>query len=225
MNVYPLNPILRPQIQSFDIDARTRSGGELAVTGREQVIGTGLGRWVANVQIRVHNQATVRAARALAWKMKGREHAVLMGPCDCSNASFAGNIITGIPYSQPGGILTLHSDGTGFSQGGQLPVVLATSAYRNTFVDIIVNDAVSLGEGIFMGFGDKLYGVVGVQTLSPTTKRIHVEPSLREAVTTATPIRLCDARCPMRAVSDDVARLELNLSRWGTFTLNMYEVY
>lgn len=225
MTIWDVDPLMRPIVQDWHLDVRTRGGGELAIEGREQVIDSGIARWVARIQYRAHNRATVLAIRAQTWRLRGRLNFLKIGPCDCVNGGRIGGIIGGIPYSQPFGYTATHTDGTGFSQGGVGPTVNAPAAARNDFVDLKVNNSSGLVPGIYLGLGDRLYGVIDAVSLGNGVRRLFIEPGLREAITTATPVRLCDARTIMRAVVDDTGRLELELSRFGTATFDLVESY
>ncbi|WP_343711913.1 hypothetical protein [Inquilinus sp.] len=221
MIIYDWPSILVANAERFHIDARTRSGGE-TINGREQVVGSGLGRWVATLTVPLNTPAKIRAMRSLLAKLDGRSNGVRVGPCDCRNGNRLVPIIGGIPY----GDQSLHTDGAGFMQGGIAPVIAAPAAAGSTQITI-QNGSTQLPvlEGSFLGVGGYLYVVVGVTPNPDETTGLDIRPKLRTAVSEDDPVEWCKARAPMRLAADDSGAFEVQLARMGTATLDLVEVW
>ena len=221
MIIYDWPSILVATAETFRIDARTRSGGE-TINGREQVISSGLGRWIARLTVPLHTPAKIRAMRSLLARLDGRANGVRIGPCDCRNGNRIIPIIGGIPYSDK----TRHTDGAGFQQGGAAPSIAEPAAAGATQI-VIFNGATQLPvlEGSFIGVGGYLYVVVGVTPLPGEETRLDIRPKLRAAVAEDDPVEWCHARVPMRLQSDDSGEFELQLARTGTATIDLVEVW
>lgn len=219
--IYDWPSILVANAEMFRIDARTRSGGE-TIAGREQVVGSGLGRWVARLTVPLHTPAKIRAMRSLMARLEGRANGVRVGPCDCRNGNRLTPAIHDIPYSDN----ARHGDGAGFVQGGAAPG-LAEAAGAGAFFITIVNGSTALPvlEGSFIGVGGYLYVVVGVTPLPEETTRLEIRPRLREAASDGTLVEWCHARAPMRLAADDSGEFELQLARMGTATLDLVEMW
>lgn len=219
MIIYEKPAGLKMTVETWRIDARSRSGGE-GTTGREQVVGSALGRWVASVTFAGHDPASIRTIRALVAKMDGRSNAVRIGPCDCSNAPPGVPLFGGIPYGDG----AFHSDGAGFVQGGVAPVVTELAAAGTSSVKIMVGSTlVPIPEGVYIGLAGRLYMVVDYTEMENETAQLELRPRLRTAVPVDETVLWCGARCPMRFTSDDSGALPLTLGRYGTATFDMVE--
>lgn len=221
MITYDWPAVLVANAEMFRIDARTRSGGE-GVNGREQVVFSGLGRWVATLTVPLHTPVKIRAMRSLLAKLDGRTNAVRVGPCDCRNGNQIIPVIGGIPYSDK----SRHTDGAGFMQGGTAPTIAEDAAAGATQIKILNGSTVlPVLEGTFLGVGGYLYLIVGVTALPGEETLLDIRPKLRTAVSEDDPIEWCHARAPMRLRADDSGAFELQLARTGTASLDLIEVW
>jgi len=221
MTLVPWPSVLKPNAENVRIDARTRSGGE-TINGREQVVSSGLGRWVMTLTVPLYSPETIRAWRSWLAMMDGRANYTLVGPCDCANANQVVANIKGIPYSDK----TKHTDGAGFQQGGAAPAIAEAAAVGATQVTIF-NGATKLPvlAGTFIGINDFLYVVVGVTPLPGEETRLDIRPKLRAAVAPDDPVEWCHARGPFRLLADDSGATEIQLARTGTATIDLVEVW
>lgn len=221
MIIYDWPPILVANAETFRIDARTRSGGE-TISGREQVVASGLGRWVAQLTVPLHTPAKIRAMRSLLARLDGRTNAVRVGPCDCRNGNRLIPMVGDIPYSDR----SLHSDGAGFEQGGIAPALAALAEAGDTAIRIF-NGSTMLPvlEGSFLGIGGHLHVVVGVDPQPAEETVLDIRPKLRADAPLGAPVEWCRARAPMRLAADDSGAFELQLARTGTATLDLVEVW
>jgi hypothetical protein len=223
MIIYDWPSILVANAERFHIDARTRSGGE-TTTGREQVVSSGVSRWVATLTVPLHTPAKIRAMRSLLAKLDGRANAVRVGPCDCRNGNRLIPIIGGIPYSDD----SFHTDGSGFSQGGTAPTIPDDHAAAAGNLQITIDNGATqtpVLDGSFFGAGGYLYVAVGVTPLPGEMTLIDLRPKLRTALPVGAQIDWCHGRVPMRLTADDSGAFELQLARTGTATLDLVEVY
>ena len=223
MIIYDWPAILIANAETFRIDARTRSGGE-TISGREQVVTSNLGRWVAQLTVPLHTPAKIRAMRSLLARLDGRTNAVRIGPCDCRNGNRLIPTIGGIPYDDD----SLHSDGTGFMQGGALPVIAKDEAAAAGDTQITIENGstrMPVLEGSFLGAGGCLYVTVGATALPDEKTLLDIRPKLRTALAEGAVVDWCHGRVPMRLSADDSGAFELQLARTGTATLDLVEVW
>lgn len=223
MIIYDWPAILIANAERFHLDARTRSGGE-TINGREQVVGSSLGRWVATLTVPLYSRETILAMRSLLAKLDGRTNAVRAGPCDCRNGNRLIGTVGGIPYDDD----AFHTDGAGFMQGGTLPVIAEDEAASAGDTQITIENGSTqtpVLEGSFFGAGGFLYVVVGATALPDEKTLLDIRPKLRTALAEGTEIDWCHGRAPMRLAADDSGAFELQLSRTGTATLDLVEVW
>jgi hypothetical protein len=219
--IYDWPSILVANAETFRVDARTRSGGE-TIQGREQVISSGLGRWIARLTVPLHTPTKIRAARALLAKLDGRANAVRVGPCDCRNGNQMIPSLGHIPYGDG----AFHADGAGFQQGGTPPAVVADAVKGAYQVQIDVGATmVPVLDGTFVGLGGYLYVITGATALPGEEALLDIRPRLRTALAVGNPVEWCHARLPMRLQADDSGAFELQLARTGTATFDLVEVF
>lgn len=223
MQIYDWPAILVANAERFHIDARTRSGGE-TISGREQVVTSNLGRWIARLNVPLHTPAKIRAMRSLLAKLDGRTNAVRVGPCDCRNGNQLIGTIGGIPYDDQ----AFHTDGSGFSQGGTNPTIAEDEAASAGDTQITIENGSTrtpVLEGSFLGAGGYLYVTVGATALPGETTLLDIRPKLRTALAVGAVVDWCHGRVPMRLTADDSGAFELQLARTGTATLDLVEVW
>jgi hypothetical protein len=223
MIIYDWPAILVANAETFRIDARTRSGGE-TISGREQVVTSNLGRWIARLTVPLHTPAKIRAMRSLLARLDGRTNAVRVGPCDCRNGNRLIEMTGGIPYDDD----TFHTDGSGFSQGGASPTIAEDHPAAAGAFQITINNGstrMPVLDGSFFGAGGYLYVVTGATALAGEQTLLDIRPKLRTALAVGAPIDWCHGRVPMRLSADDSGAFELHLARTGTATLDLVEVW
>lgn len=213
--------ILKPNADRVWIDYRTRSGGE-TTAGRQQIVGSGVARWMMSLTFPLYSRETILAFRAWLAQMEGRANYTMIGPCDCSNANRLIPTVGGIPYDDD----SFHTDGAGFSQGGAPPTVAVIASAGATQITII-NGSTELPvlAGSYLGVGGYMYVVVGSTALPDEQTLLDIRPKLRTALAVDAVVDWCEARGPFRLVNDDSGVFDLQLSRIGTATLDLVEVY
>ncbi len=110
--------------------------------GREQVVTSNLGRWVAQLTVPLHTPAKIRAMRSLLARLDGRTNAVRVGPCDCRNGNRLIPAVGGIPYDDD---RRCHIDGAGFMQGGALRRSRKTRRRRPGTLQITIEQRLDAG--------------------------------------------------------------------------------
>jgi len=221
MLTIPFPTVLSANVENWWLDARTKSGGE-TIDGREQVISSGLGRWRATVTIPLFERPRILAYRSWLIRMDGRSNLTSIGPCDCANGNTIAPLIGGIPYSDG----AFHTDGAGFSQGGNPAFVIDPVAVGSTSIHIDLGGTTLVPvTGSFVGLGGYLYVVTGFTVLPGEEGLITVLPKLRTALGENDPVEWCHARAPMRLLTDDTGQFELTLGRFGTATIELVEVF
>jgi hypothetical protein len=223
MIIYDWPPILSARAERFHIDARSRSGGE-TTNGREQIVSSGVARWVATLTVPLYSPQTIRAMRALLARLDGRANGVRVRVCECANGNVLIPVIGGIPYSPTGAFHT--PTGAGLSIGGNAPYVLTSAAAGSTQVEIF-NGSTELPvlEGAHFGLGGYLYVIIGATPQPGESTLLDIRPRLRTAAAADDVIEWCSPTVPMRLSSDDSGAFELELSRTGTSVLDLVEIY
>lgn len=215
--------VVKPNADRVWLDARTRSGGE-TINGREQAVGSGLGRWRMTLTFPLYTREIILAYRAWLARMDGRSNYTMIGPCDCSNGNQISPIIGGIPYSDE----SFHSDGAGFMQGGTPATIADDHPAAIGDLQITINNGSTetpVLAGSFFGAGGYLYLVVGVTALPGEQTLLDIRPKLRAALPVDAQIDWCNGRGPFRLVGDDSGVFDLQLGRYGTATLDLVEVW
>lgn len=221
MLLIPFPSILVPTVQRWWLDARTRSGGE-TVSGREQVVSSGLGRWKASLSFPLINREMILAFRAWITQMDGRANRTMIGPCDCSIGNRFGPAFGGIPHSDQ----TMFGDGAGYAQGS-VPAEAVAVAAAGTYEVRIYNGSTELPilVGSYIGLAGFFYVIVSATPQADNETVLGILPKLRAPVPIGSPIDWCHARAPMRLATDESGAFDLNLSRYGNPTLDLVEVW
>jgi hypothetical protein len=203
------------------IDYRTRSGGE-TITGRQQVVSSGVARWMMSLTFPLFNRETILAFRAWLAQMEGRANYTQIGPCDCSNGNRLIPTVGGIPYDDD----SLHTDGAGFMQGGALPTISAAASAGATQITII-NGSTQLPvlAGSYLGVGGYMYVVAAATALPDEKTLLEIRPKLRTSLAEDAVVDWCEARGPFRLVNDDSGVFDLQLSRIGAAVVDLVEVF
>jgi hypothetical protein len=223
-----LPPILIPSRTMFIQENASRSGG-VSITGAEQVVVSGGGRWRAQLSFPVGREEWVLSWRALIARLQGRARTVLVTPFDAyAPADINGRRlppIEGAPIeSNDGGLL--FSDTSAFGQDEATYVTLAANASLGA-TRITVTGAASWmvpRPGQYFGIGENLYMAELVYQASvSTTWTIDFSPRLRAAAVTGARIITDRPMCTMRLADDKAGELALDYSRWGAGVLDLVE--
>lgn len=215
--------IVKPNADRVWIDYRTRSGGE-TTAGRQQVVSSGVARWMMSLTFPLFNRETILAFRAWLALMEGRANYTQIGPCDCSNGNRLIPTVGGIPYDDQ----AFHTDGAGFMQGGAPPVIAEAHPASAGATQITIENGSTqtpVLAGSFLGVGGYMYVVVGATALPDEMTLLDIRPKLRTALAEGVVVDWCEARGPFRLLNDDSGVFDLQLSRVGTATVDLVEFY
>jgi hypothetical protein len=214
--------ILAPKTERWRIAPRTVGGGE-TLTGGELAVTVGAGRWLADMNFMVYSPVTNREMRAFVDDMEGRANYTFIGPWDTLNGQGVIDLTGGIPYAPDH---ALHSDGSGFQQGGVPSVVVLDAATGATQIRVFAGSVnVPIVRGVFVGIGTWLHRIMAAEALPNEEWLLTVRPKLREAAPVGTPVEWEKPVAPMRFVADDVGAYDRQIDNTGSVNLSFVEVW
>ena len=213
----------------------SRSGGR-SLTNQEQVVEGPSGYATASLTIACNTPAKVLAMRsALAL---GRSQTWLIGPFEVSRAPWFVDPLTG------GKITTCRGDkdaaldpawDANSDTSADLDFRTSGAALMNaTALTIQRNRGGLLSPGMLFSISGRLHIITTLTTPDPTvdgglaaagTIGIQFRPWLRGDIAANTPIEFGWPRGTMRLASDDTGAMELQLSRFGTVTVDFVEAF
>ena len=224
----PFPAILTPSSVSFSLENAARSGGA-SITGAEQIVTSGAGRWRAAMTIPLAREEWILSFRGFIAALDGRAGEFEVGPFDAYAPADANgrrlNPIGGAPFASNDGGLLFH-DNAAFGQYEPVNAELVTSAaIRATRITVATDTPWQAPRpGQYFGIGSRLYictAAYRAEESDPWT--IDFRPPLRAAASAGTRVITDRPVSTMRLASDDTARLSLEFSRWGTATLELVE--
>lgn len=214
---------LVPQSILFDIQNVSRSGG-VSTNGMEQIVGSGVGRWTATLSdIPIRGNAQILAWRAFKTSLRGRSGTILVPAFDGKRAPWPVDAWGRVLH--PGFTRRRSLDGTSYADPeiptqSQVVATMAAASVRATTVSIAVTQGSAPQAGqYFSPAAGRLHMIT--ESLGSGTYRI--EPPLRAAVSDGTAVNFTRPTCEMRLAADDEGKLDLQLARTGSVTLNMVE--
>lgn len=215
--------VLVPSVEDWSLRGGTRSGGQ-TFEGNEQIVASPTARWKASLTIPCYGRDRIPAMRAVI--ARGRSQVWSVGPYERPRAPWP--IVPII-----GGRLT---DRTRGSAATALAFSLATAAALNAATLTIRRDAGNLlAPGMIFSLGDRLHVIVAVTSADPADRAsglavpgtidVEIRPWLRADLGAGARIEFGRPRGAMRLASDDTGAMELQLSRYGTVTLDLVEAF
>lgn len=232
----PWPSILVPSAESWNPNkGASRSGGR-SLTNQEQIVEGPSGYATASLTIPCNKPSKVlEMRRALAL---GRAQTWLIGPFEVSRAPWFVDPLTG------GRITTCRGD-----KDAALDPAWDANADTSADLDFRVRDAATmnatsltvlrtrgglLSPGMFFSVEGRLHVITDLTTTDPTGDGglaapgaigIQFRPWLRADTPANTPMEFGWPRGTMRLASDDTGAMELQLSRYGTVTLDLVEAF
>ena len=219
METFSFPSALRATSQTWRIDSRTRSGGE-TVTGREQVVSSGLGRWKATLSIALFNRDAILAHQMLLAQLDGRANAVRLPFCLGTNGARVLPLLNGLPYA--GKDLWLRP-GLRREDLGVAPKVRVTARAGATEIVIDPGTLSGFQAGVAFGLGERLY--LCTEYHGGAVATIKFRPKLRFQINAGTLVVWKSPRCIMRLASDDSGLADIQIGRYGTATFDFVEVW
>jgi hypothetical protein len=231
----PWPSILVPSSESWNVNrGASRSGGR-SLTNQEQIVVGPSGYVTASLTIPCNTRAHVMAMRALLAALDGRAGTVLIGPCEVTRAPWFVDPLTGgkISYGQGAKNPAFENNP---DTSSSLEYRVATTALMNaTALTVQRNRGGFLEPGMLFsinGWMHMVTALTGVDPADPATGQaapgavgIKFRPWARSDYLAASLIEFGRPVCTMRLASDDTGAMELQLSRFGTVTLDFVEAF
>ena len=222
---------LVPSAEVWTLVGTSRSGGQSG-EGSEQVVRSPTARWKASLTIPCLSSQKVLDMRALILGLDGRTNTVLVGPIETDRAPWVIDPLTGAGISYRRGALNAATDpayATNTDTNPTLDFRCASPAALNaSTLTLQRNRGGLLRPGQYFSFNNWLHMVVALtstDTGGPGTIGISFRPWLREARGTGDYAEFGQPLSRMRLASDDAGALKLQLSRFGTVTLDLIEAF
>lgn len=197
----------------------------------EQVVSGPSGYVSASISVPVNTDARVLAFRAFMAGLDGRVGTMLIGPAEKRRAPWAIDPLTGgqITYQgEIGGAQPPYNDGAEFVLGADAPV-------NATAITVTRQAGGLLVPGQYLSIGNRLHVIVALTTADPVDGAtglaqpgnigLSIRPWLRSAYPAGTVVEFGRPVCLMRLASDDTGAVELQLSRYGTASLDLVEAF
>lgn len=232
----PWPSILVPSSEAWNPNkGASRSGGR-SLTNQEQVVEGPSGYATATLTIPCNKPSKILAMRAAL--ALGRAQTWLIGPFEVSRAPWFVDPLTGGKITTCRGNRDAARDAAwdaNADTSADLDFRVAAAANMNaTALTIQRNRGGLLFPGMFFSINGRLHMVTALTTADRTTVAglaapgpigIQFRPWLREDVAAGTVIEFGRPVGTMRLASDDTGAMELQLSRFGTVTLDFVEAF
>lgn len=232
------NPILVPSSERWNVNkGASRSGGR-SITNQEQVVVGPSGYVTASLTIPVNKPAKVLAMRAMLAALDGRAGTVLIGPREGSRVPWFVDPWTGAPITAGAGRKAAAIDpawAENADTSADLVFRLGDAAPMNaTALTIRRIRGGFLAPGMMFSILGHLHIITALTTADPIGPNgmadegnigVVVRPWARVAYGQSSPVEFARPVCEMRRASDDDGELELQLSRFGTVTLDFVEAF
>lgn len=227
----PWPSVLMPSSEDWSLRGGTRSGGQ-TFQGNEQIVASPTARWRATLSIPCWEPEHVRALRRVV--AMGRPQTWLVGPYEVERAPWNVDFIGGkITYAQG------EKDGPAWEAGTDTSSILnfqlyGAAALNDPGLSILRVKGGVLEPGMLFSLGGRLHiisaldgetGTPGGQGAANALLGVYIRPWARAAYPVATPVEFGRPVCTMRLASDDTGALELQLSRYGTVTVELVEAF
>lgn len=212
----------------WQLENQSRSGGA-SLTGSEQIVSSGAGRWRATVNINLvalQLEDAVLSFRALMAQLEGRVGEILLPAFD----AYRPRQNDGQMLSDAEGLGMIDAtafDHSGFEQD-DVPTATITASKPTNATEISLNLLGNRGPrpGNYLSIGDRLYIARHVwQNTAGGVTYVSISPRLRAPVNTGDAVNLDKPHCLMRLASDDTGSLMLEMRRYGQTSLDFVEVF
>lgn len=227
----PWPSILVPSSEDWSLRGGTRSGGQ-TFEGNEQIVASPTARWKATLSIPCMRREQVLALRRVI--AGGRTQLWNIGPIETTRAPWNVDFIGGkITYGRGA------KDGPDLEAGQDTSSILefrlsGAAAMSSPTITILRTKGGVLEPGMVFSIGGRLHvitdldgetGTPGQQGAVETEITATIRPLLRADYADGAAIEFGRPLGVMRLASDDTGSLELQLSRYGTVTLEFVEAF
>jgi hypothetical protein len=217
----PWPSVLMPSSEDWSLRGGTRSGGQ-TFQGNEQIIASPTARWKATLSIPCFKKAQILAMRRVI--AMGRSQRWFVGPYERGRAPWPNDPIVG-------GTITDRTPG---APQPALQFALSEAALLNAVQIAIQRNAGNfLSPGMLLSIGGWMHVLADLVTADPVAPgsgqaapgaiALTIRPWTRVAYAAGTPVEFASPVTVMRLASDDTGAMELQLSRYGTVTLDLVE--
>lgn len=231
----PWPPILVPSSEAWNVNrGASRSGGR-SLTNQEQIVAGPSGYVTASLTIPCNTRAKVMAMRTLLASLDGRAGTVLVGPCEATRAPWFVDPLTGgkITYGQ--GAKNPAFENNPDTSSSLDYRVAATTPMNAVALTVQRNRGGFLEPGMMFSLNGWMYMITALTSADPAdpatgqaasgTVGIKFRPWARADYLAGTLIEFGRPVCAMRLASDDTGAMELQLSRFGTVSLDFVEAF
>ncbi len=219
----PWPDALQPSSEDWSLRGGTRSGGQ-TFQGNEQIVTSPTARWKASLTIPCFGKDKIFAMRRVI--ALGRSQRWFVGSLRAGRAPWPINPIVG-------GIITDRTPG---APQPALQFALSEAAVLNAVQIAIQRNAGSfLSPGMLLSIGGWMHLIADLVTADPTAPgsgvavpgavALTIRPWTRVAYAAGTPVELAKPVTVMRLASDDTGAMELQLSRYGTVSVELVEAF
>lgn len=224
----PWPSVLVPSSESWRLVGGSRSGGP-SLTGVEQSVVGPSARWRGTLTIPVNKPEKVLALRALLAALDGRAGTVLVGPVEVSRAPWFVDPLTGGKITYCRGEADATQDpawDANADTSADLDFRLRDGAPLNATSFILDRYRGGLlSPGMYFSLDDRMHVITALGSPDTGAQGIALtfRPWLRANYPDQHRLEFGRPVCTMRLASDDTGALELQLSRFGTVTLDLVE--
>lgn len=229
--------VLKPKDFGYYLIEADTSGGT-AQGGGEQVIFSPGPRWGAAMTLIIRNAEELRAARALATRLKGRaipaqlpnfDGKRLSWPIQVHEGPVSGSSVSTGVVLKPNVTRNKALDGTIYADP-EIPTaseiswtVTVDSAARATTMAVSVDQGAPLLAGQQFGIGERLYQIGTATPVAFPITNITFTPPLRAAAVATTPLKFTRPICLMRCLNLNEELRKLELLTFATLNLEFAE--
>jgi hypothetical protein len=218
-------PGLWPTRVMFDIELASRTGG-VSVSGSEQIVASGSGRWRASASFVLNNEVRVLAWRAFRASLDGAAGTFDVSPFDIYRPrDLNGRKVSGVDHASLAPETMFH-DGSAFGQSPQTYATLAASASLGATRVTVAAAAPWMvpRPGQYFGIGSRLYMVTRCWRAAETDPwTLDFRPRLRAAAIAGDRVITDRPTCVMRLAADNSGSLDLAFGRFGSASIEFVE--
>jgi len=230
-DVLPWPSVLVPTSEDWSLRGGTRSGGQ-TFEGNEQIVASPTARWKASLTIPCMRREQTLAMRQVV--ALGRTQPWLVGPVETTRAPWNIDMIGGkITYGRG------EKDGGDFEAGEDTSSVLkfrlsGAAEMNATSIAVERVKGGALEPGMVLSIYGRMHTITAIPSGDPNTLGlqaapgvigVQIRPWLRSDYEDGAVIEFGRPLCQMRLASDDTGAMELQLSRYGTVTLDLVEAF
>lgn len=205
------------------LEGQGASAGQ-SITGQNRFVRGLAARWRYSMRVKIWSKEEHLAWRSFAAQVEGQLNLVRVPICDCRYIpTYSAGVISTyagtVPYSDD----MPHSDDAGFAQSGIEGQIATAVDAGATSIVINVPSGVIPVSGQGFSIGDRYYQVKTITLISGSTYTLTFGPRLRADLLGGETISFTEFYCLMRLSSEDVLRVDRELLRHSSVTVDFVE--